>query len=400
VLANAARRGVKRAGGGLLNIVKKRLVSSAVKRVVGGNPNDAERNIGYGAHDAKIMYTKKRRFNKKGKGRRRNKAKYSLKKKQRVAVRSIAKRLQVSTSKVNETMFQTIEEANCAVDNQQCLVKSVAPCYTGFNSLTDHGNALHQIFWQVYNAGDINVDVDRITQNQLIDRMKLHFIGSHNSFTLFNQGTETITVKVYRFGCKKTLPYADLAGSDTVFAINDQGSALTNLKGFVTLNGPPESDMGGANVVAVQTYTTPGWEPTNMPVMQKYFSLENSSRYEMGANAKIHLDHYKKINFTAGYKTFANNCFIKNISELWCFVVAGQPYFYNDGGTPTYKLTKTIPLYGGVLVQHNQKITWKSELNSLDTDDQKDKLKGGLTKSVATHLVADANGRIENAAGS
>lgn len=364
------------------------------------DPNDAEQSIGYGTHDAKKLYRSKSRKKKPSKKTKSRKLiSKSLKKKQKQLVRRIVKGTGVPKARLSSTQFNNIKQIyQDQADRQSGVVYAICPGFTGINRKEDHGNAMHQIFKQVFATAD--VEGGNLTGKwEAFQTMKIHFKRWTAAFELFNNTTAVnLGIKMYQFVCKKTIPYAEVEGTGPVGDIKEMlGVAPTTLEDmFLTYGNAPEYDQGAGAMVDVASYDTLHWEPTNLPLIKKYFKLEKIDRYELQAGAKIIIDASGRIDWTIPYKTVANNAFIKNVSRVVYFMAHGNCFSdYNTGVMYNYSAkwfgsATTV----GLTTTQTQNIYWRPVFGGIDTLVSSDKYKLAASCNLVKSTTDDSNSRM------
>lgn len=332
--------------------------------------NDAQPNIGYGQHDARITMNKKRRFGKKKYSKKSRRAtNRSLDKRQKRLVRKIARKVGIPNHyKQNCHMnlcLKTLDTGG-AVATQGVAVYVENTGRTGFTQAEDKGNHFNDIFTAAFIDADLNGGLQQ--KEEQMQKLKIKFLKSQTKYQIVCGGsTPNAMIEAHFFVCKRSVPYESLSGTQPNGIADVFGAAVDTCQEMVgnafnnTLLDRTDTDW------LATTTTTPGWDPRDESVLIKeYFSWEKTQRYNVSANSNIVIDNDHKLGLVMNNKTVSNYAFIKNVSRIVIFTILGVPI--RVGGT-TY-VSSAIPANTddsfGCYVKQEHKITWTPVYGSPD----------------------------------
>lgn len=355
------------------------------------NPGNAEAEIGYGNHDARRLFSKKRRVGRKVRRKlyNRKKVKRALGKYQKKAVTKKVYRSTHPRAPISESMMITQKEWYHAINEQAFGCYSTGFLFSGISASQEKGNDFHSIMNQNYNIGDYGSStvLGRFETKGL---HKLLYKDCQSKYILFNQGQANLTVHVYDFIFKKSILYNDLT-TTSVFSWGDlTNSPPTAVSDFWTAMPPIEKDKDTGHY-SPETSSTPGWKPTNGYFAQKYLSCTKVERFEMGAGAKIELNDFVRYNMALNYKTVSSYAALKGVSRIKCFVVRNVPKVASE----INYVSDVVPQYGGLIVQQTKTYHWKPIMGILDDMNQATKDKLTSSKSFQTLTEAQNEVRLQ-----
>lgn len=346
------------------------------------NLNDAQQSIGYGQHDAKVIYgNRRRRSTKKRRNykRQRKAVNRSLNKNQKKLVRRLAKGPVNAHFKTNTHMFQCLKSLDT---NGQAAKQGFAgfvenTCYTGMFFPYDKANQISDIFNVNFLPTDtIGADVQEMEQYK---RFKLKLVNSQTRYNIVCGAVcPNAQVDAHFFVCKKSMTYANLSGDEEAGIAKVYGGPLDDLKDFFDQKfNPPLLNRDGNNFTAIQE-VTPGYDPKrDNTIFKEYFTFEKTERFQVSANANIVIENDHPLGITINAQTATKYAFLKGISRFVVFTVLGVPYVnllgqYVDGAPIPPVLggeaPQTIGSFGCVVRQYHR-INHKAIYDSPDQAD-------------------------------
>lgn len=332
--------------------------------------NDAQYDIGYGQHDAKIIPGSRRRLNRRKRVQKRKfkrQVQQSLTKKQKILVKKIAKKRPPVNFPKRYAKFEVLKSCDTGgVAGKQALQGFVEDTgYTGWSTPTDKGNQLGDVF----NSCFQNTDVDDAfaglqTNAEMFKKFKIHILGSETRYNIVSSSTcPKAQVDVHFFMCKKSLRYDDLRTTGGVNTPADiKGGSLTSTAdalgdGFI----PQDIDRSATGTFIRVDNNDTAFDPRyHNQFLGEYFRHERTQRFQVGANSNIVIDNKKRIGMTMSAKTVFDYAFIKNVSRFVVVTACGTPYFNVESiGITAEALDAPAAGNFHLCVKQDHQITWK-----------------------------------------
>lgn len=373
------------------------------------NLNDAQQSIGYGQHDAKVIYGRRGRkaqFKRKDYRKQRRAINRSLNKQQKKLVRRIAKGPVNANFKTNTHMFQVLKSLDT---NGESAKQGFAPfventCYTGMWFAYDKANHLSDVINANFVASDtIGTDVQESEQYK---RYKLKILNSQTRYNIVCSATcPNAQVDAHFFTCRKSMTYANLHGEEEAGIGKVYGAPpMDDLIDFFDQKfNPPLLNRNSDNWTALQE-KTPGYDPKKDNVIFKdYFTFEKTERFQVSANANIVIENDHAIGITLNAQTANKYAFLKGVSRIVVFTVLGVPYVnasgeYIDGAPIPPKLQAHVPeALGsfGIVVRQYHRINHKAVYESPDQVNSDNKLYQTTSRGgVMLQAVSGGNTRL------
>jgi len=333
--------------------------------------NDAQPNIGYGQHDARISYNrKKKRFGKKKYSKKSRRAtNKALNKRQKRLVRKIARKVGIPNHYKNNThmnlCLKTLDTGgNLNIQGNAVFVENTGR--TGFINAEDKGNHFNDIFTAAFVDADLGGGAQQ--KEEQMQKLKMRFVKSQTKYQIVcGASTPNAMIEAHFFVCKRSIPYDSLSGTLSNGIAEVFGATVDTCQEMVgnafnnALLDRTDTDW------EVITSTTPGWDPRDESVLMKeYFTWEKTQRYNVSANSNIVIDNDHRIGMVMNNKTVSNYAFIKNVSRIVIFTILGVPVRVGE----TTSVASAIPAQGvgsfGCYVKQEHKITWQPVWGSPD----------------------------------
>lgn len=342
---------------------------------------NAEMSIGYGNHDAKVIYSRNKRRSRKTlykRGKKRQ-VKRSLGKSQKKLVRSIARKTLNVNYPVSTTLMVMQKEMICAENGQSSTYFGTG---TGYSFPLEATCDLNQIFLQNYTSSNYS-DMTKNEQLQVgMELSKIYFNDVESEYTIFNNHSQIVELKVFTFECKKSIKYSELVADqvDTgTFAdvVSDPATVITSWSQLLQNGELDDEEKDPDTFVEQLIWSRVGWKPTDTSFAKKWLSCIKIERFELGTGSQMIIDDYQKIGLTLQMKTASNYAAIKNLTRFKIFTVVTNPV--RIGGTDKY--SQAITANSGVVVQQRKRYHWRPVCNTAETLSTTEKKKHATTLS-------------------
>lgn len=330
--------------------------------------NDAQPNVGYGQHDARTMFPKRRR---RYRGRKtaikRRRVNRALNKTQKKLVRKIVRRTGVPNAvKANSYIHNCLKtlDTGGVRNTQGVAVFPENTLNTGWTNAEDKGNHFNDIFTAAFVDADAVKVVAGDTLQQMderIQRLRLKFIKSNTKFQIVaGSACPNAMVEVHHFVCKKSITKVELVGTEAnSLGVINGGAVDTANKMVANAFNNKLLDRTDTDWDQI-TSTTPGWDPRDDSVMLKeYFTWRKTDRYNISAGTNIVIDDDHNLNVVVNNQTSLKYAFLKNISRLVVFTILGVPQRSENVAYISSGIAAQSQNDFGVYVKQEHRITWK-----------------------------------------
>jgi len=301
---NQIMKGVKRGGGIIKKTFKKKPPRDKTERA-----NEAEADVGYGQHEARSVYIKRKR------GKRSNRRKTF----KRRMNKSFKKKVNQSLSAkypYQDTYFNSLAEIQSLINCIGALCISLGSGCLGYNTGGEQNNDLNTISRQLETS----------TQFQAVQTKKFFLRKMSINMIVRNAAAVPAMIKMYECSFKQNIPNAALAEAD----INNL-ETVQNIRDLLHLcyasydTSVQETDNSTTGVVTKMTSTTPGYSPTSNPNFRKYCSIDKIESFELASNASIDLTRSYYVNKEFKCLKIEDVGFFKDVSRFWIFESRGIP---------------------------------------------------------------------------
>lgn len=311
----------------------------------------AQSAIGYGQHEAKRLFTKKRKLRKNTK---RAMRKRVIKRKRKFFKKNV-KRVLNANYPFQQTLINTVNGQGSNEDSQTMMIGLVGTSNKGNatqdNTVLARENDLVNILQQGGNAiGLVGEDRDKI--------VKLYLHGYQVEQNLVNNGSNLARVKVYRCVCKRSLPNAIInAASNNV---DNPAAAEYDMFGYLFEKAPREQDALSKFIPA--TWTKIGVRPSDFPNFEKYFSVEKIDSYEMVAGSTLNFTEKFYIRQELNATKINGHWALAGITRIYLVVFQGPPS--QTGTYPDYVYKHALTT-GPLTMAQQVRYAWRYSDDSL-----------------------------------
>lgn len=334
---------------------------------------DAQTSIGYGQHDAKVIYGNRKRFSRRKRRIQRKKralVNKSLNWRQKKLVRRISKRAaKAKTFKTNTHQWQCLKSLDTGgLDGKQgiaCFAENTG--FTGMVYSKDKACHFSDLFRTAF------LDSDTIGSNmqeaEMFRKTKLHMKNCVTKYNIVcSSGCPNAEVNAHFFVCKKSITYDNINGLENGGIGDINGLVPTNLN---TLNNTvflkKQLLRSGGGYFDQMTFDTPGYDPRDdNALINEYFTYDRTERFNVSANANICIEKERRIGMTFNARTVNKYAFIKNVSWLVVFTVLGVPFASSGEFVDGIKIDPPNGGNFGICVRQYHKINWKPVVDSPD----------------------------------
>lgn len=362
------------------------------------NAASTEANIGWGIHDAKTLYTRRKRFSKKAlrKQYSRAKAKGSLSRYQKKYIRSKIKRRGIVTYPPCLTIIKKHSLYTHPADGGADFGINTLGCFhnptaNGFERITEKHVDIHALFKQLYTQADVTDATGLIWQPGSTEAgMKLHLKDMRGVFNFANNSTQTIHCKLWTFVCKKSITVDEMTGGSTTLP-DVIGLLPTSLATYFTSTTYDEEDAD-AKKVPMNTGTADGYDPNYCYFAKKFLSVDKIQRWEMPSGSSVQFDVHHKIGMTVSYPTVLKYFAMKGISRFYYLQVQSAPYV---DGSHVVQPSRGLAADTGIVMSLRKEYRWSPIWNSIDDLSVNQKHKYTPSASFESATQAQDNTEIE-----
>lgn len=352
-----------------------------------------EAALGWGVHDAKTLYSRRKRFSKKGyrKRYRRAKAKGSFSRSQKRYLKSKIHarggvKLPTCLTLINKHTLYTHSGDGGTSLGVDTIGGLFHPGENLLNTAAEKHLDIHTLFKQLYAQADVTDGTGLIWQTgSAFAKMRLNIKSAKAHFTMHNNSTQNMLVKLFTFSCKKSITVDEMTNTTEMSLLSACAASPNSLGSFFWQTQYLEEDAGADH--SDMAHGTPfQFDPRFCLFAKKYLSLEKIQRWEMAASSIVQFDYKSRIGLSINYPTCLKYFAIKGVTNFFVFQIQSAPYVETLGHT--IQASRGIAADTGVVVHLQKEYAWSPVWNSIDDLSVSQKHK--FTPSASVHTAGTA----------
>ncbi|AFR11827.2 capsid [Baminivirus] len=358
-------------------VTKHYKTSSSKSMSNGGDTQMADSNatteaaLGWGQHDAKTLYTRRRRTRKNWrKSYRRARTKGSLSYYQKKYIRNKIRArggvtLPTSLSIINKhTLYRHDGDGGSmlGVDTLGCFFHSIG---STLETASEKHIDIHDIFKQLYAQADLTDATGTSWQTGAATaNMRLHIKSARANFTFANNSTQTMLVKMWTFSCKKSITDTDMTAGGLMSLADVVGASPSTLGRYFYDTQFHEQDRGADDDhIDMDKTLVHTFNPNLSVIAKQYLTLDKIQRWEMPAGSVVQFEYNSKIGISVNYHTCLKYFAMKGVSQFFVFQVHSAPYVDGDHAIQP---SRGLAADTGVVMTLKKEYRWSPVWNSID----------------------------------